>query len=185
MTAYQLVKLVSMVGTLETRKRLQKVVYLLQESGMDFDASFRLHHYGPYSSDVADLLNQMSDEGILVQNIVPNQAGSQYNYIVADEWAAKLDEFENSNAGQLEKIFFDNNADLIHKLLKGDLRQMELGSTIAYFRRQKNESWENAFTHACQFKSVSPEAAAPKAALDFAKDIIGSSEPCDDRQDNS
>ena len=183
MTAYQLIKLVSMAGTLKTRKRLQKVVYLLQESGMDFDVSFRLHHYGPYSSDVADLLNQVSDDDILVQNVEVNQAGSQFDYRLADEWADKLSEFEGSIAGQNEKRSFDSNATMIQKLLGENLRKLELGSTIAYFRSQKNETWEDAFAHACQFKSISPVDSSSKAALDFAKDILGPSGPCDDRQD--
>ncbi len=185
MTAYQLIKLVSMAGTLRTRKRLQKVVYLLQESGMDFDAAFRLHHYGPYSSDVADLLNQMSNEGILVQDVEANQAGSQYEYSLDDEWKAKLDAFEEGSTGQCEKRPFDDQADIIHKLLDNNLWQLELGSTTAYFRRQKEESWENAFTHACQFKNVSPEDPTSITALNFAKDIIGSSGPCNDCQDIS
>jgi uncharacterized protein YwgA len=51
MTRYQLAKLVEWAGTLRTRKRLQKVVFMLQAAGCPFDDGFGLHHFGPYSSD--------------------------------------------------------------------------------------------------------------------------------------
>lgn len=36
----------------EGKKRLQKLVYLLKESGADVDATFTLKNFGPYSADV-------------------------------------------------------------------------------------------------------------------------------------
>ena len=40
MTKYQLAKLIQFVGNLETRKRMQKVVYLLQSAGCPFGRIF-------------------------------------------------------------------------------------------------------------------------------------------------
>lgn len=59
MTRYQLAKLVEWAGELRSRKRLQKVVYLLQAAGAPIEAEFTLHHYGPYSFDVAQLLPRL------------------------------------------------------------------------------------------------------------------------------
>lgn len=41
-------------GELVGRIRLQKVVYLLDQLGMNSGAPFEYHHYGPYSESVSD-----------------------------------------------------------------------------------------------------------------------------------
>lgn len=41
-------------GELVGRIRLQKVIYLLDQLGMNSGASFEYHHYGPYSEAVSD-----------------------------------------------------------------------------------------------------------------------------------
>lgn len=40
--------------SIQGRKRLQKVVYFLQYAGCPLDCRYTLHHFGPYSRDVAD-----------------------------------------------------------------------------------------------------------------------------------
>ena len=47
-TRYQLAKLVQWAGTLRTRKRLQKTVYLMKRGGAPFEDAFCLHRYGPH-----------------------------------------------------------------------------------------------------------------------------------------
>ncbi|WP_413991914.1 hypothetical protein ACMDCR_07420 [Labrys okinawensis] len=41
-------------GSLVGRIRLQKVIYLLDQLGLDSGAPFEYHHYGPYSEAVSD-----------------------------------------------------------------------------------------------------------------------------------
>ena len=67
MNRYQLAKIVDWAGTLETRKRMQKVVYLLQVAGCPLGADYTLHHYGPYSQEVARLTDEMVQTGILTE----------------------------------------------------------------------------------------------------------------------
>ena len=59
MNRYQLAKLVEWAGCLHTRKRLQKLVYMLQSAGCPLEAEFTLHHYGPYSQEIAGLSDAM------------------------------------------------------------------------------------------------------------------------------
>jgi uncharacterized protein len=49
----ELLNLVQNLGEIEGRKKLQKIVYILQTQGYDFPQDFNYFHYGPYSSDVA------------------------------------------------------------------------------------------------------------------------------------
>ncbi len=65
MTRYQLAKLIALSGSISSRKRIQKTVQLLQTAGCDFKLDFTLHRYGPYSFELAGLMNEMTASGIL------------------------------------------------------------------------------------------------------------------------
>lgn len=79
MTRYQLAKLVQWAGTLHTRKRLQKVIYMLQSVGCPLEAEFYLHHYGTYSEDVARVADEMVRLQMLKETSAPSLGGSQYS----------------------------------------------------------------------------------------------------------
>ena len=85
MNRYQLAKIVDWAGTLETRKRMQKVVYLLQVAGCPLGADYTLHHYGPYSHDVARLTDEMVQASLLVEKTTSNAVGQQYSYSLLGE----------------------------------------------------------------------------------------------------
>ena len=66
-------RLVSSLGKIEGRKRLQKIVHLLKSKGYrEFDQEFALHYYGPFSRQLAsqidylcqiELIDEAKDEG--------------------------------------------------------------------------------------------------------------------------
>ena len=85
MNRYQLAKIVDWAGTLDTRKRMQKVVYLLQVAGCPLGADYTLHHYGPYSHDVARLTDEMVQASLLAEKASSNAVGQQYSYSLSDE----------------------------------------------------------------------------------------------------
>jgi uncharacterized protein YwgA len=45
-------------GEIVGKVRLQKMVYLLEQMGMGEDYSFDYHHYGPYSVDLTDVVDE-------------------------------------------------------------------------------------------------------------------------------
>ena len=49
--------------TITGKKRLQKLAMLLQVSGLKIDADFSLHHYGPYSFELADAADELDWAG--------------------------------------------------------------------------------------------------------------------------
>ena len=67
MNRYQLAKIVQWAGTLRSRKRMQKMIFLLKAAGCPLDADYDLHHYGPYSQDVARLTDEMVREKLLCE----------------------------------------------------------------------------------------------------------------------
>src|SRR4051812_35269578 len=100
MDNYQLAKLVQWAGTLQTRKKMQKVVFLLQAAGCPFEADFFLHHYGPYSTDVARLTDSLVNNKLLNEEPTENIAGKQYGYSLPSDSKESLQRFEETPAGK-------------------------------------------------------------------------------------
>ena len=82
MNRLQLATLLSWAGDngLHGRKRLQKVVYFLQEAGCPLNCRYSLHHFGPYSCDVADRCDEMVAAGLLEETARPFNGDTQYTY---------------------------------------------------------------------------------------------------------
>ncbi len=100
MNRYKLAKIVDWAGTLETRKRMQKVVYLLQVAGCPLGADYTLHHYGPYSQEVARLTDEMVQANLLDEKTASNAVGQQYSYNLSPTARRSLAEFEATQAGR-------------------------------------------------------------------------------------
>jgi len=155
MTRYQLAKLVVWAGNLNSRKRLQKVVFLLQAGGCPFEAEYSLHHYGPYSQEVARLTNEMVQLGLLEESSEQNKVGMQYSYKLtkrAGKEVAELDQTPKGKKLAAPLAPFEKKAKL---LLKTDLRLLEVTSTLVYFRQQGND-WPKSVEHTFKFKSLDP-----------------------------
>jgi uncharacterized protein YwgA len=130
MTRYQLVKLVEWAGTLKTRKRLQKVVFLIQAGGCPLDADYTLHHYGPYSQEVARLADEMVQVNLLVEKPEQNQVGLQYSYVLAAPTKEKIAEFEATPKGKKMAGQLTAFKEKTKKLLNTDLSELEVASTM-------------------------------------------------------
>lgn len=174
MTKYQLAKLVELAGRISTRKRVQKTLYLLQAAGFDLGITFRLHHYGPYSAEVAALLDEMSqqDGGVLREQRNANLAGWQSEYTLSEEGQRILVEFESTPRGKAALLQFEEYTPQIRRLLNvDDLWELELGATIACFH-DKEEDWGKAVQGACKFKNVPPDAPKTAQALLLAQELV-------------
>jgi uncharacterized protein YwgA len=71
MKDYWLAKLISSVEEVDSRKRLQKSIYLLQLSGCPLTCDYILHYYGPYSFELAGLIDQLNGGGIIQETPEP------------------------------------------------------------------------------------------------------------------
>lgn len=171
MTKFQLAKLVEWAGTLRTRKRLQKVVYLLQAAGCDFEADYRLHYYGPYSEEVATVTDDLVQKNLLSEQPHGNVAGTQYEYALTDLAKDQLAEAETKAAGKAAAGVLAPFEELGRQLLRKDLKELEVAATIAYFKR-KEASWQKAVESACRFKSLSAESPVVRTATELAKKIL-------------
>ena len=145
--------------SIQGRKRMQKVVYFLQYAGCPLDCQYTLHHFGPYSRDVAEVCDEMVAAGLIEEHSGPN---SSYSYKLAHITRDYLADVEDDQMHHYEQ--------LVKRLIKESLLSLELGSTILYFYAQSND-WEDALSNACGYKKKNPEDASSQTALGLAKQI--------------
>ena len=153
MNRYQLAKVVDWAGTLDTRKRMQKVVYLLQVAGCPLGADYTLHHYGPYSHDVARLTDEMVRANLLVERTTANAFGQQYSYSLSESVRSSLAEFDATSAGQAFAAALTAVLSKSRWLLETDLRDLEYAATIVFFRTHGHD-WPSAIEKMRQFKGL-------------------------------
>lgn len=144
------------------RKRLQKVVYFLQQAGCPLDCAYTLHHFGPYSLDVADACDEMVAAGLIEEEATLQSWGTRYSYKLKPRTQAFLDQADDPSM----ESFREQGAELIAE----DLWLLELGSTIQFYYGQ-TRNWDHAFEKACIFKKVRPNDENSKNALELARRV--------------
>jgi uncharacterized protein len=172
MDRYQLAKIVDWAGTLDTRKRMQKVAYLLQVAGCPLGADFNLHHYGPYSQEVARLTDEMVQAGILHERADSNLVGQQFSYRLNEGARKNLSDFEATPRGKAAAESLAPYADLARRLFRADLKELEYASTAVFFQRQVHD-WPQAIEKMCEFKGLTPGSRVVERAGELARQIVG------------
>ena len=171
MTKYQLAKLVDWAGTLRTRKRLQKVVYLLQAAGCPLEADYGLHHFGPYSPDVAQLTDEMAQAGLFQEARESNGVGQQYSYRLTDRARQQLVAVEATPQGHAWAQPLARFEPLARQLLQRDGKELEVAATMVYFRRQ-GDDWTAALEKASRLKNLHTNAPLFQRAEALARQTV-------------
>jgi uncharacterized protein YwgA len=152
MKDYWLAKLISSVGTVDSRKRLQKSIYLLQLSGSPLTCEYILHYYGPYSFELACLIDQLNGAGIIVETPEPISSGIvRYRSTVTENGSRALADFEETDKGQLLSAQIQPFAGQFKELNEQDPWMLELAATIAFYHEG---DWGKAQRQTAQFKKV-------------------------------
>ena len=114
----KLMGVVHTAGNIHGRKKLQKMVYLLQKAGLDFNKTFRYHYYGPYSTELQLEIDALVDMSLLTES----RNGYAYGYSIAGG--------NDAHAGGYE--FSKRISSLIDYLNGVPAQVLELASTFAY-----------------------------------------------------
>jgi len=125
----KLLSLLEVAGEIKTRKKIQKIIYLLKQKKAPFTEDFTLHHYGPYSSELQIELDQLEDSEL----IQPTSSldAEVYKFNLSEE-AKKL--LEN-NRTAVNKLQVNNFNTLIKELNKFEPSLLESMATIVYFEK--------------------------------------------------
>jgi uncharacterized protein YwgA len=175
MNRYQLAKLVEWAGTLHSRKRMQKVVYLLQVAGCPFHADYILHHYGPYSQEVARLTDEMVRTGLLEEASESSSIGVQYSYRLPESTRQKLRDYEQSPQSEASLGLMAPFEDKAKLLIGAELKELEIAATLIYFYRQDDDQdgdWSLAAKKTRQFKNLPAESPPLGRAEVLARQVV-------------
>ena len=142
------------MDSVETRKRLQKCVYLLQSKRCAVPAQYRLHLYGPYSRDLAEATDELVAEKILEETeVFILNVGRSFSYEVSDHGRTFLAQYERSSEGQDDLRSIEPFIEDFAQLNQIDSRRLELAATIAYCSHACGD-WETATQRASLLKEV-------------------------------
>lgn len=116
--------LIHINGSVDSRKKLHKLIYLLQELGEDFDQDYIYHYYGVFSPSLASDIDWAteSENAIFIEK--HNLAG--YTYKINKDVTIKADS---------EIDFRKEIIDHAKELADYDARLLETLSTVVYLGR--------------------------------------------------
>ena len=131
--------LLKKVEAIETRKKFQKIVHILQVMGAPFPESYDFHHYGAYSAELRGELDAFKAEDLITE---PEVSGAFTSFTVKP--TAKLLEL-------LDKVQITEEAEWLQwaeTLNQKSPRDLEGISTLLYLHQRlwPQTSWRGKFT---------------------------------------
>jgi uncharacterized protein YwgA len=142
----------------------------LQAAGADFELQFRLHYYGPYCAELAEKVDRMTTNRMLLESASEGDVGTQYNYKFNDELTASLEEYEQTPEGRSAKAEIEPFAPLLRELSALRPRVLELTSTIVFFRKSGSPG-EESVAKTAEFKQESADSPFMRQARGIAERV--------------
>lgn len=106
------------------RKKLQKMIYILQKCKVPFEEKYQFHFYGPYSEELTLRTEELCNLGFVNEVKEDKSNYYQYNYTITENGQAFLQQFTLDMPEIEDQV----------ALLKGkSSRFLELVSTMLYF----------------------------------------------------
>ncbi|MGI6285972.1 hypothetical protein SEF58_09165 [Neomoorella humiferrea] len=132
---HRLLTLVKLAGKIHGRKRLQKLVYILQSLGYAFPEEFSYYLYGPYSPELQFEVKTMVDKGLIQES----KDGDIYSYSLTEDGEKVL----NLLNSQQQPYLVENLPEaLVKEVVEQDSQFLELVSTIMYLQNMGYENTE-------------------------------------------
>lgn len=114
----------SIASEVTGRKKLQKMIYILQKCGVPFEEKYQFHFYGPYSEELTLRVEELCNLGFLQEEKEDKSNYYQYNYHVTTAGEEFIHQFPLEMPQMEEKV----------AMLKAkSSRFLELVSTMLYF----------------------------------------------------
>lgn len=123
-------------GTLVSRVRLQKMVYLLDQLGLGSGFEYEYHHYGPYSRDLDIATSDAKALGVLHEDVRYRASdGASYSVFVRPNSGSSTDQ-AFGNLGRARVI------ELAHRFVNTNVTVLELAATVDWLWRYEDcEDW--------------------------------------------
>jgi len=120
----KLMEFFSAANQVAGRKKMQKMIYILQKCELPFEEKYEFHFYGPYSEELTLRVEELCNLGFLEEMKEERSNYFQYHYSMTADGEAFLQQFASHLPGLEEKV----------KLLnQQSSRFLELAATMMYF----------------------------------------------------
>ncbi|WP_405097593.1 YwgA family protein [Oceanobacillus sp. FSL H7-0719] len=120
----KLIRFFQIAEDITGRKKLQKMIYILQKCNIPFEERYQFHFYGPYSEELTLRVEELCNLGFLAEEREEKTSYYQYHYQITAAGEEFLKQFTLDLPDMSDKI----------QLLKGkSSRFLELVSTLLYF----------------------------------------------------
>jgi len=120
----KLMKFFSVANEVTGRKKLQKMIYILQKCNFPFEEKYQFHFYGPYSEELTLRVEELCNLGFLNEVREDKSNYHQYRYQITGDGAEFLEQFSH------EMPDFTKEVDMLQERSS---RFLELVATILYF----------------------------------------------------
>lgn len=132
----RVISLLKVAGEIQDRKKLQKIVYILQMKGVGFNEKFTYHYYGPYSTELQMEVTSLSDWGFVSETSKQTES----NHVCYTYSLKEGSDYENEYDDVQEVI---DNAEIIKHLNSIPTHVLELIATIFYLKDYNYPTDEN------------------------------------------
>ncbi|RKQ31538.1 YwgA family protein [Oceanobacillus halophilus] len=120
----KLMQFFSMAENVTGRKKLQKMIYILQKCNIPFEEKYQFHFYGPYSEELTLRVEELCNLGFLNEVKEDRSNYYQYNYTITSDGKDFLQQFA---------LDMPEYGDKVEKLKTKSSRFLELVATMLYF----------------------------------------------------
>jgi uncharacterized protein len=159
--------LISLIGEVKGRVELQKIIFILQNEGIDFDMMYSYNVYGPFSEDLQIEIDTLcNQEGIISEDKPDSQSFRTYklkekglkfaNDELVKENGTLVNYLGNLNRDELElisSIYYFKNLEYTDDMVKSKISTLKSRIFAGYDNAQKKYS---------EIKNI------PKQSLEFA-----------------
>lgn len=120
----KLMQFFSVADEVTGRKKLQKMIYILQRANVPFEEKYQFHFYGPYSEELTLRVEELSNLGFIDEVKEDKSNYFQYRYAITPAGQEFLEQF----AIQMPDI-----SERMEILNSQSSRFLELVATMMYF----------------------------------------------------
>ncbi|MBU5267952.1 YwgA family protein [Virgibacillus proomii] len=120
----KLMQFFSVVNEVTGRKKLQKMIYILQKCNIPFEEKYAFHFYGPYSEELTLRVEELCNLGFIKEAKEEKSNYYQYHYTITEDGAAFLEQF---------KMDMPDFSAQVKAMQEKSSRFLELVATLLYF----------------------------------------------------
>ncbi len=129
----KLMQFFSVAKSVTGRKKLQKMIYILQKCNVPFEEKYQFHFYGPYSEELTLRVEELCNLGFIQEEKEEKKSFHQYHYQLTEDGKTFLHQFSTDMPDLTDRV------DLLNQQSS---RFLELVSTMLYFENLPKQAVE-------------------------------------------